>query len=55
MLWDKEEGEELASFKGHINLISSCDFSSDGKYIISGSTDRTIKISEKIKIAYSCR
>lgn len=34
----------MKSFKGHTDVISSLDFSRDGKFIASGSTDKTARI-----------
>jgi len=33
-------------FEGHTNEVTKCEFSPDGKYIISGSKDKTLKIWE---------
>jgi WD40 repeat protein len=42
-LWDAVTGQELRTFSGHSDLITSVAFSPDGRQIISGSRDRTIK------------
>jgi WD40 repeat protein len=44
LLWDAETGEQLRSFNGHADYVSSVAFSPDGKLIVSGSYDGTIRI-----------
>jgi WD40 repeat protein len=39
-------GEEIRTFKGHKNRVTSVAFSSDGNYVYSGSDDKTVKIWE---------
>ncbi|MCD4656879.1 MAG: WD40 repeat domain-containing protein [Planctomycetes bacterium] len=46
-LWDVSDTinvKELNTLEGHRNLVSSVDFSPDGKILVSGSLDRTIKL-----------
>lgn len=43
-LWDVESGERIKTFSGHENWIDSIDFSSDGKYIVTASRDKTIRV-----------
>jgi WD40 repeat protein len=37
ILWDVKTGEELKKFEGHLRSVRSCNFSPDGKTIVSGS------------------
>src|SRR5688572_15259161 len=39
-LWETSTGREVRSFLGHESTISSLDFSSDGKLLLSGSYDK---------------
>ena len=41
-LWDRESGKELRTFQGHGS--SSVAFSPDGRHILSGSWDNTVKL-----------
>jgi WD40 repeat protein len=43
-LWDADTGQELLTLKGHIDYVTSVCFSPDGKRILSGSGDGTMKI-----------
>ena len=38
------EGQETLTLKGHSDSVTSVSFSPDGKRIVSGSTDKTVKI-----------
>ncbi len=40
----EEKNEFVRTLKGHTNRVNSVHFSSDGKYIISGSWDETLKL-----------
>lgn len=44
LVWDVETGHELQRFTGHTDTIRSVAFSPDGKRIVSGSWDKTIRI-----------
>ena len=44
-MWDAEQGgEALLTLRGHESNVLSVAFSPDGKRIVSGSDDRTIKV-----------
>lgn len=44
-IWDAESGSELLTFKGHKNKVAaSVVFSPDGKQLVSGGFDNTIKV-----------
>jgi len=43
-LWDISSGRETCSFEGHSGWVTSVAFSPDGKYILSGSSDNTLKL-----------
>jgi glucose repression regulatory protein TUP1 len=43
-LWDARTGQLLERFDGHKDSVYSVAFSSDGKSIVSGSLDKTLKI-----------
>lgn len=42
MVWNREDGEELARIEAHKAKITSCDLSPDGKTLVTGSYDQTI-------------
>ena len=43
-LWDAEKGREVHTLKGHMCSIAGVAFSVDGKRIVSGSKDETVKV-----------
>lgn len=43
-LWDLANGRELQSLTGHDDRVQSVDFSIDGKQLISGSLDGTVRL-----------
>ncbi|MFN0104981.1 MAG: WD40 repeat domain-containing protein [Bryobacteraceae bacterium] len=43
-LWDPHSGALLATLEGHANSVTSICFSNEGKRVLSGSADGTIKI-----------
>ncbi len=42
-IWDVETGKEKAKLEGHTNWVQSVAISTDGKTIVSGSVDKTIR------------
>jgi len=45
-LWDLSKGRVIRSFEGHENGVICFEFSNDGKYLFTGSGDKTIKMWE---------
>ncbi len=43
-LWEAATGKELRSFSGHTDQIESAVFSPDGRFVLSGSSDKTLKL-----------
>ena len=43
-VWDADKGQELLTLKGHTDRVTSVAFSPDGKRIVSGSDDKTVKV-----------
>lgn len=43
-LHDFSTGEVIALLRGHENVVLSLDFSPDGRYLVSGSADKTVRI-----------
>lgn len=41
---DASTGQDLLTFTGHASSIPDVRFSPDGKHIVSGSYDRTVKV-----------
>ena len=44
MLWDTITGEQLGRLTGHVGDVYALEFTPDGRYLISGSADRTIRL-----------
>ena len=43
-LWDVAAGREVHTLTGHANIVTSLAFSPDGRWLATGSWDKTIKI-----------
>jgi WD40 repeat protein len=43
-LWDIEKPNPVSSFEGHTNTVSTVAFSPNGKFAVSGSEDRTVRV-----------
>ena len=43
-VWDADKGTETLTLKGHTGMVRSVAFSPDGKRIVSGSWDNTVKV-----------
>jgi WD40 repeat protein len=44
-VWDAETGETVSGpFQGHTDMVTSVSFSPDGRHIVSGSDDNTIRV-----------
>jgi WD40 repeat protein/serine/threonine protein kinase len=43
-LWELTSGKCVRSFEGHLGAVTSVCFSFDGRYVVSGSTDATVKL-----------
>ena len=43
-MWDTETGQLTLTLTGHSSLVSSVGFSPDGRRIVSGSGDGTVKL-----------
>ncbi len=43
-VWDAASGQETLTLKGHTDVVTSVAFSPDGKRIVSGSWDQTVKV-----------
>jgi WD40 repeat protein len=43
-LWDIASGEEIHRFEGHKGAVMSLQFSPDGRYFLSGSSDATMRL-----------
>jgi WD40 repeat protein len=43
-VWAKARGDNFATFRGHSNLVASVAVSPDGKTVLSGAQDRTVRM-----------
>jgi WD40 repeat protein/serine/threonine protein kinase len=43
-VWDSQTGRLVRSFRGHTGLVSSVAFNPDGRHLVSGSRDHTVKV-----------
>jgi WD40 repeat protein len=43
-LWDLASGQELKQFKGHAAPVLSLALSADGRFLVSGSADNTMRL-----------
>ncbi|MSW64160.1 MAG: hypothetical protein F2825_04620 [Actinobacteria bacterium] len=53
-IWSTESGEVVRAWNGHIFAVMSVSFSPDGKYVVSGSDDESVKIWSTLKVGKSC-
>jgi WD40 repeat protein len=44
MVWDVNTGKTIATFVGHTEAVTSVAFSSDSKYVLTGSADMTARV-----------
>ena len=43
-VWDAETGQELLSLKGHTSQVTSVAYGPDGRRVLSGSWDKTVRV-----------
>ena len=45
-VWDSRTGTSLRNFRGHAGLVTGVAFTPDGRWLVSGSRDRTVRVSD---------
>jgi len=50
-VWDSNTGQLVRTFRGHKGLVTSLVFTRDGKFLVSGSRDHTVKLWEVTRLA----
>jgi WD40 repeat protein len=43
-IWDADKGQEVSSLMGHTSIVKCVALSADGKWIVSGGVDETLKV-----------
>ena len=43
-MWDTATGEEEVTFTDHTNIVNNLSLTKDGRYLISASDDRTVRV-----------
>ena len=43
-LWDIRRKGTIYNYKGHTEVINAVQFSPDGKWVVTGSSDHTVKV-----------
>ena len=51
--WDAQTGQETLTLKGHSGSVWNVSFSPDGKRIVSGSSDKMVKVWDISSLATS--
>ena len=47
-VWDGKSGKFVSTLRGHVRAVYQVSWSADGKLLVSGSSDSTVKVREKI-------
>ena len=46
-VWDGKSGKFVSTLRGHVRAVYQVSWSADGKLLVSGSSDSTVKVREK--------
>ena len=46
-VWDGKSGKFVSTLRGHVRAVYQVSWSADGKLLVSGSSDSTVKVGEK--------
>ena len=53
-VWDGKTGKFVSTLRGHVRAVYQVSWSADGKLLVSGSSDSTVKVRLSLKARWGC-